>query len=89
MNTPISLDVQTYENNAKITATVNTDATGIVKFQITGPEKYSLYVDVINGHAILEDVLKTGNYNVVATYREIPHTMPMQLQKTLKSLDTS
>ena len=68
VNTPISLDVQTYENNAKITATVNTDATGIVKFQITGPEKYSLYVDVINGHAILEDVLKTGNYNVVATY---------------------
>ena len=67
-NTPISLDIQIDENNAVITATVNTDATGIVKFQVTGQEEYSLYVDVINGQATLEDILETGSYTVVATY---------------------
>ena len=68
LNTPISLDVQTDENNATITATVNEDATGFVKFKVYGQENYSLYVDVDDGQAILEDVLETGNYTVTATY---------------------
>ena len=67
-NTPISLDVKTTENNVTFTVKVNSDADGTVKFQVTGPENYTLYVDVNNGKAILEDVLKVGNYTVVATY---------------------
>lgn len=66
-NTPISLDVETAENNVTFTVKVNSDTSGIVKFQITGPEEYSLYVDVINGQATLEDILKVGNYTVIAT----------------------
>ena len=40
----------------------------IVKFEVTGAEEYSLYVDVIEGKAVFEDVLKDGNYTVIATY---------------------
>ena len=67
-NTPISLDVDTVENNVTMTVTVDDTATGLVKFQITGPEEYTLYADVINGKAVLEYVLLTGDYTVVATY---------------------
>ena len=67
-NTPISLDVFTEENNVTITATVDEAATGLVKFQVTGEEEYTLYVDVIDGEAVLEDILLTGDYTVVATY---------------------
>ena len=47
---------------------VDSAATGIVKFEVSGPEQYVLYVDVINGVAVLHDLLKSGDYNVVATY---------------------
>ncbi|WP_407410783.1 Ig-like domain repeat protein [Methanobrevibacter sp.] len=67
-NTPISLDVTSTYNNVSLTATVNSAATGIVKFEVSGPEHYVLYVDVENGVAVLEDVLKAGDYTVVATY---------------------
>ncbi|WP_407374824.1 Ig-like domain repeat protein, partial [Methanobrevibacter sp.] len=67
-NTPISLDIVTEENNVTITAIVNDAATGLVKFQVTGEEEYTLYADVINGKAVLEDILVTGDYTVVATY---------------------
>ncbi|WP_292607835.1 Ig-like domain-containing protein [Methanobrevibacter sp. UBA188] len=67
-NTPISLDVDTVENNVTMTVTVDDTATGLIKFQITGPEEYTLYADVINGKAVLEYVLLTGDYTVVATY---------------------
>uniref|UniRef100_UPI0025FBE4D7 Ig-like domain-containing protein n=1 Tax=uncultured Methanobrevibacter sp. TaxID=253161 RepID=UPI0025FBE4D7 len=67
-NTTISLDIDTVENNVTMTVTVDDTATGLVKFQITGPEEYTLYADVINGKAVLEYVLLTGDYTVVATY---------------------
>ena len=67
-NTTISLDVVTDENNVTMTVTVNDAATGLVKFQVTGTEEYSLYVDVVNGKAVLEDILETGDYTVIATY---------------------
>ena len=67
-NTPISLDVKPVENNAPFTVKVSSDATGTVKFQVTGAEEYTLYVDVVNGEAVLEKVLKAGKYTVIATY---------------------
>ena len=67
-NTPISLDMEIVENNITMTVTVNDKATGLVKFQVTGQEEYVVYSDVINGVAILEDVLESGDYTVVATY---------------------
>jgi hypothetical protein len=67
-NTPISLDIVTEENNVTMTVTVSDNATGLVKFQVSGPEEYVVYSDVINGVAVLEDVLETGDYTVIATY---------------------
>ena len=67
-NTPISLDVVTGENDVAMTVTVNDAATGLVKFQVTGTEEYVIYIDVVNGKAVLKDVLDTGNYTVIATY---------------------
>ena len=69
-NTTISLDVDVVNNENKITVTAEVDskATGIIKFEVTGDEEYSLYVDVIDGKAVFEDVLKDGNYTVVANY---------------------
>ena len=58
----------TEENNVVMTVNVNETATGLVKFQVTGEKEYTLYVDVINGQAVLEDILDTGDYTVVATY---------------------
>ena len=67
-NTPISMDIVTYENDVLMTVTVNDTATGLVKFQVEGAENFTLYVDVINGKAIVEEVLLTGDYSVTATY---------------------
>ena len=67
-NTPISLDVVTEENNVVMTVNVDEAATGLVKFQVTGEEEYTLYADVVNGKAVLEDILETGDYRVIATY---------------------
>ena len=67
-NTPIRVDIETEENNAKMTVNVNESATGIVKFQVTGQKEYVLYADVVDGKAILEDTLETGNYLVTVTY---------------------
>ena len=67
-DTPIELDIVTGENNVTMTVTVDEAATGIVKFQVTGEEEYSLYVDVVNGKAVLEDILDTGDYRVIVTY---------------------
>ena len=67
-NTPIGLDVSSVENNATFTVTLNPDATGIVKFEVTGAEEYTVYADVLGGKAVMEDVLSVGDYEVVATY---------------------
>ncbi len=67
-NTPISLDVVTDENYVGMAVTVDDAATGLVKFQVTGTEEYTLYADVINGKAVLEDILDAGDYTVVVTY---------------------
>ena len=67
-DTPISLDVMTEENNATMTVTVNDTATGLVKFQVKGTQEFTLYVDLINGKAVLNNILETGDYTVIATY---------------------
>ncbi|WP_298523334.1 right-handed parallel beta-helix repeat-containing protein, partial [uncultured Methanobrevibacter sp.] len=67
-DTPISLDVVTGEYDVAMTVTVNDNATGLVKFQVKGTEEYVLYVDVIDGKAVLEDILDIGDYTVIATY---------------------
>ena len=67
-NTTISLDVSSVENNATYTVTLNPDATGIVRFEVSGAEEYVVYADVINGVAVMDDVLSVGDYEVVATY---------------------
>ena len=67
-NTPISLDVSSVEDYATFTVNVNPDATGIVRFEVSGAENYTVYADVINGVAVMEDVLEVGDYTVVATY---------------------
>ena len=69
-NTTISLDVDVVigESNITVTAEVDPEATGIVKFEVTGAEEYSLYADVIDGKAVYEDILKDGDYNIIATY---------------------
>ncbi|MBQ2832003.1 Ig-like domain repeat protein, partial [Methanobrevibacter sp.] len=67
-NTPISLDVSSYENDVVYTVEVNSDATGLVKFRVTGTEEYMVYADVIDGKAILVDILDDGDYTVIATY---------------------
>ena len=67
-NTPIELDIVSDENNVTMTVTVNDKAEGLVKFEVTGPEVYVVYSDVINGVAVLEDIVETGDYTVIATY---------------------
>ena len=67
-NTTIDLNVSSVEDYVTFTVNVNPDATGIVRFEVTGAEKYTVYADVLNGKAVMEDVLASGNYTVVATY---------------------
>ena len=67
-NTPISLDVSSVEDYATFTVSVDSDATGIVRFEVSGAEEYTVYADVVNGVAVMEDVLEVGDYTVVATY---------------------
>ena len=66
--TPIYLDIVTGENDVTMTVAVNDAATGLVKFEVTGTEEYVVYADVVNGKAVLEDVLDTGDYTVIVTY---------------------
>ena len=67
-NTPISIDVSSVENNVTYMVNLNPDATGIVRFEVSGALEYVVYADVLNGKAVMEDVLKVGDYTVVATY---------------------
>lgn len=67
-NTTIDLIVSSVEDYVTFTVNVDSDATGIVKFEVSGAEEYTVYADVLNGKAVMEDVLASGNYTVVATY---------------------
>ena len=67
-NTTINIDVSSVEDYATFTVSVNPDATGIVRFEVSGAEDYTVYADVLNGVAVMEDVLEVGDYSVVATY---------------------
>ena len=44
------------------------NATGFVKFEVSGTENYTLYEEVVGGKVVLEDVLTVGDYMVVVTY---------------------
>ncbi|MBO7731382.1 MAG: Ig-like domain repeat protein, partial [Methanobrevibacter sp.] len=67
-DTAIDVDVWIWENNVTITASVDSAATGFVRFDVAGAENYTLYVLVENGVAVLEDVLAAGDYTVTAAY---------------------
>ena len=67
-DTPININVVIDDNNVTIEVVVDMNATGLVKFDVSGAENYTLYVEVVGGNAILEDVLKVGEYTVYATY---------------------
>ena len=67
-DTPISLNVSSVEDYATFTVNVNPYATGVVRFVVSGAEEYTVYADVLNGKAVMEDVLSVGDYTVVATY---------------------
>ena len=68
LNTTITANVSVVENNITITVNVDPDATGLVRFDITGPENYTVYTEVKNGKAVLNDTLMTGNYTAIVTY---------------------
>ncbi|WP_407375765.1 Ig-like domain-containing protein, partial [Methanobrevibacter sp.] len=67
-DTQITAEISLNENNVTITVSVDPAATGLVRFEISGAEKYTLYADVIGGKAVLEDVLAAGDYSVLITY---------------------
>ena len=67
-DTPIDVNVVIDDNNITIIVNVDVNATGFVKFVVSGAEDYTLYAEVIDGKAVLEDVLTVGNYTVVVTY---------------------
>ena len=55
-------------NVVNITADVNPDATGLVKFSIAGYDEYNLFSEIVNGRANVFYVLGEGNYTVNVTY---------------------
>ena len=67
-NTPIDAIVSIIDNNVTITVNVNERATGFVKFNVSGPENYVLYMVLSDGKVVLEDVLSVGNYTADITY---------------------
>ncbi|WP_295611336.1 Ig-like domain-containing protein [uncultured Methanobrevibacter sp.] len=67
-DTTITADVSVVENNITITVDVDSAATGLVRFDIAGPETYTVYTEIKNGQTVLYDTLKTGNYTAVITY---------------------
>ncbi|WP_405309387.1 Ig-like domain-containing protein [Methanobrevibacter sp.] len=67
-DTPITLSTIIVENNVIFTAIVNKNATGLVKFEITGDKNITLYADVKDGKSILKYILNAGNYTITSTY---------------------
>ena len=55
-------------NNVLFIVDVNKEATGLVKFEITGEENHTIYTEIINGQGILKYTLMDGNYQMTATY---------------------
>ena len=64
-NATIDIMVLTKDNDVTITAIVDSDASGLVEFNIDGSASY---VPVNNGKSVLKTTLPAGNYKVVATY---------------------
>lgn len=65
-NTTIDLNVMTDENYLVMAVDVDSNATGLVRFDIN-PLKH-VYCDVIDGKAVLEYFFSEGDYVVNATY---------------------
>ena len=65
MNTPISVEVASVENNVTVMVTVNENATGLIEINIDGE---AIYLPVNNGMASCGFVLPGGDYRVTATY---------------------
>ena len=77
-NTTIKVDVESNENNVKITAQVESLATGLIEFNIAGQ---AVYIPVNNGIAIYETILGAGNYSVDVTYLGDEHFNPNRTSK--------
>ena len=56
-DTPIYIKVVIDDNNVTIAVDVDVNATGFVKFEVSGTENYTLYEEVVGGKVVLEDVL--------------------------------
>ena len=67
-NTTIVANASVAENNVTITVDIDPNATGLVRFDITGPKNYTVYTEAENGQAVLDDNLMAGNYTAVITY---------------------
>lgn len=65
MDTPISVDVVSNDNDVTITATVDSAASGLVEFNVAGD---AAYVSLDNGETVYETVLPAGDYVVRVTY---------------------
>ena len=67
-NTYIEGHVDCHEDKVVISADVNPNATGHIKFEIEGVENHTADVQVSSGKAVLEQILPIGQYRVVLTY---------------------
>lgn len=64
-DTPITLDVSVKENHVSIIGNVDSDAKGLVLFEVGNWDTYGLIVD---GKVTFDDTFKPGSYNVEAIY---------------------
>ena len=54
-NTTISIEIGGFETNVTFNAYVNPNATGLIKYEVVGPEHYVLYVDADGSYYVLEE----------------------------------
>ncbi|MBO7732897.1 MAG: Ig-like domain repeat protein, partial [Methanobrevibacter sp.] len=68
VNTTVDISGEIVDNDVNITVNVHPNATGLVKFEIKGPEQYIIYSDIVEGKAFSHHILTEGDYVVNATY---------------------
>ena len=73
LNTSISVDVVSSEDNVTVTVSVDKNAAGLVRFDVSGNQNYKVYIDVSNGKSVFNYVFLPGIYRVNATYTGDDH----------------
>ena len=68
--TPVDVNIDVLENDITVSVDVNSDATGFVRFEITGLKNYTFYSEIKNGKAVLYCTLLDGFYDIKVTYLE-------------------